>query len=75
MIASRLAILTATALLAGCVVGPDYQRPALDVPKDYRSQIAPAQAASFGDAPWWEVFRDPVLQDLIKQALANNLDL
>ncbi len=45
------------------------------MPKDYRSQIGPAQAASFGDAPWWEVFRDPVLQDLIQQALANNLDL
>ena len=35
----------------------------------------PAEAASFGDVPWWEVFQDPVLQDLIRTALANNLDL
>jgi len=62
-------------ILAGCVVGPDYRRPSVEVPTAYRSQLGPAEAASFGDVPWWEVFHDPVLQELIRQALANNLDL
>ena len=33
------------------------------------------QAASFADLPWWQVFEDPVLQALIREAIANNLDL
>lgn len=69
----------ACALLAGCMMGPDYRRPAVDLPAAYRGDgAAPAsqtQPASLGDVPWWEVFQDPVLQDLIRQALANNLDL
>jgi len=33
------------------------------------------QAASFADLPWWQVFQDPVLQALVREAIANNLDL
>jgi outer membrane protein, multidrug efflux system len=55
-------------------MGPDYKRPALDTPASYR--FATSQATnSFGDLPWWEVFKDPVLQDLIRTALTNNYDL
>ncbi len=62
------------ALLAGCAVGPNYKRPVLDTPASYR--FATGQATnSFGDLPWWEVFRDPVLQDLIRTALTNNYDI
>jgi multidrug efflux system outer membrane protein len=39
------------------------------------SQNSQAQAASFADLPWWQVFQDPVLQDLIRKALENNYDL
>jgi multidrug efflux system outer membrane protein len=71
----RLAVAVASIALAGCMVGPDYRRPDVATPPAYRGQIGGAEAASFGDLPWWEVFRDPVLQALVREALANNLDL
>ena len=73
-----IAVLAVAALcLAGCVVGPNYTRPATPVPPAFRdAPPATAQeAASFADLPWWEVFRDPVLQKLIRTALEKNYDL
>jgi outer membrane protein, multidrug efflux system len=64
----------AAALLAGCAIGPDYKRPAVAEPATFRGQ-AMAEAASLADAPWWEVFRDPVLTNLIHEALQNNYDV
>lgn len=61
-------------LLSACVVGPRYRRPTVDVPSAYRGQTAP-EVASIADLPWWAVFKDPVLQDLVKAAIANNRDL
>jgi multidrug efflux system outer membrane protein len=72
----RLALLPALALLAGCAVGPNYKRPAVDVPTDYRAAM-PAQlatAASLGNEKWWEVYQDPVLAQLIHAALQQNYD-
>jgi multidrug efflux system outer membrane protein len=67
--------LFASALLAGCVkVGPDYARPQMPAAAQYRFVDAP-QAESLADAGWWTVFDDPILQALIREALANNLDL
>jgi outer membrane protein, multidrug efflux system len=70
---------TTTALLAlavaGCAVGPSYKRPDLPVPEAYRAEVTPAEAASIADLPWWEVYRDPVLDGLIREALQNNQDL
>ncbi len=69
------------ALLAvGCKVGPDYKRPAIDVPGSYRQAFAPdiasaSPAPSIADAQWTTVFQDSTLQRLIQEALANNLDL
>jgi outer membrane protein, multidrug efflux system len=60
--------------LAACAVGPDYKRPTLDVPGEFRGARA-AQGAAFADLQWWAVLQDPVLQSLIKDALANNYDL
>ena len=66
--------LFALVLIAGCAMGPDYKRPVLDTPANYH--FASSQATnSFGDLPWWEVFQDPALQDLIHIALTNNYDL
>lgn len=65
-------------LLAGCTLGPDYERPALDVPESYRGELESAQpssAASIGDLPWRDVFQDETLQRLIPTALANNRDI
>src|SRR5438132_4852815 len=64
----------AAALLGGCAIGPNYKRPTVAEPQTFRGQ-ATAEAASLADAPWWEVFRDPILKDLIHEALHNNYDV
>ena len=64
----------AAALLGGCAIGPDYKRPSVAEPPTFRGQ-ATAEAASFADAPWWEVFQDPSLKALIQEALRNNYDV
>jgi len=64
-------------LLAACTVGPDYKRPEVSLPPDYRGRdlSAPAGTGSFGDLAWWTIFRDETLQGLIRTALAQNYDL
>jgi len=67
-------------LVAGCAVGPDYERPAYPVPQKFRGEgpgiPATAQSqVSFGDLPWFELFRDPKLQNLIRLALKENYDV
>jgi multidrug efflux system outer membrane protein len=61
--------------LAGCAVGPDYQRPVLDVPSTHRGADAAAGEKSLADLEWSQVFDDPVLVELIDTALTNNFDL
>jgi multidrug efflux system outer membrane protein len=62
--------------LSGCLtLGPDYARPQLAPPAQYRFVEDSTQAAALSDLHWWEVFDDPALQDLIREAIANNLDL
>jgi multidrug efflux system outer membrane protein len=58
------------ALLTGCMVGPDYRRPAVDTPGAYIYE--PKEASATADADWWGQFGDPVLDQLIAEALANN---
>ena len=62
-------------LLAGCAVGPDYKRPEVKSPPDFRFANSQAATDSLADLPWWEVFNDPDLQNLIRTALANNYDV
>lgn len=61
-------------LLVGCAVGPNYKRPAVETPGQFRF-ATDSSTNSFGDLPWWEVFRDTQLQALIHEALTNNYDL
>jgi len=72
------AVLTA-ALISGCTVGPNYHKPVVQTPTAYRdlreTPQAQAQAASYADLPWWQVFQDPQLQELIRTALKQNYDL
>jgi multidrug efflux system outer membrane protein len=60
-------------------VGPKYSRPNVPVPPAYRDSTdktsAATQAQSFADLPWWQVFDDAVMQDLIRTTLRNNYDL
>jgi outer membrane protein, multidrug efflux system len=73
---SLLAIfLSATLLFSGCAVGPNYVRPKVNVPADFRGAEGAAQQASYADLPWWEIFKDEQLKSLIDTALANNYDL
>ena len=73
-----MAMLSAS-LLAGCMVGPNYHRPAVQPPTAFRdlseNPQVQAQAASYADLPWWQVFQDPQLQELIRTALKQNYDL
>jgi multidrug efflux system outer membrane protein len=62
------------AAIAGCALGPNYRRPETTTPAAYRFEPE-ATADSLGDAGWWQVYRDPVLQSLIREALADNLDV
>jgi outer membrane protein, multidrug efflux system len=60
-------------------VGPNYKRPSVDVPSDYRTDTATAAPGntleSLGDAKWWTVFQDQELQGLIRIALQENYDV
>ena len=67
-------LFSAAATFAGCAVGPNYERPKLPTPPEYRF-VDSAQAQSLADIPWFQVFDDPALQALIREAIANNLDL
>lgn len=60
-------------LISGCAVGKDYQRPQVDVPPGWRVDYE--AAAGLANAAWWEQFGDPILNELIKTALAENKDL
>lgn len=61
-------------VLAGCAVGPDYKRPAIDSPSAFRSENAETNLP-FADLGWWDIYRDPTLQSLVRVALTNNYDL
>jgi outer membrane protein, multidrug efflux system len=69
-------ILVITALLASCMVGPNYRRPEVPVPSTWRQGEQPR--VGVGIAPvtaWWQTFQDPVLDRLVQRAVTANLDL
>jgi outer membrane protein, multidrug efflux system len=67
----------AAVLLAGCTVGPNYQRPAIPAPANFRApEGTPTSGpASVGDLKWFEVFKDEKLQELVRTALERNYDI
>jgi len=69
------ALVVAAAVTACAPVGPKYARPNVPAPGQYRFIEGAAQGESLADAPWWRVFDDSTLQALIREAIANNLDL
>lgn len=62
-----------SALPAGCRVGPDYRSPCPPLPPAWKhaSEAEPAKAARLS-GPWWSEFQDPVLDELIRRAVAAN---
>src|ERR1700682_4622733 len=74
---SLIAVTIAAVLLSSCAVGPNYVRPAVPVPQNFRApEPLPApQAASLADLKWFEIFKDEQLQELTRTALVQNYDL
>jgi multidrug efflux system outer membrane protein len=60
-------------VLAGCAVGPDYRRPAIDIPGAWR--LEEKGVSDLANTAWWGQFGDPVLDELIRTALKENYDL
>ncbi|MGD1032199.1 MAG: efflux transporter outer membrane subunit, partial [Opitutaceae bacterium] len=72
---ARLIAFAALLFAAGCAVGPNYKRPAIAVPPAFKESpgwkvAAPSEAAS--RAPWWEIFSDPLLNQLESQVAVSN---
>ncbi len=67
---ARLLAALLSSMVAGCMVGPDYQRPDVATPKAYVYE--PKESTVVADVEWWKRFEDPVLDGLIVEALANN---
>jgi multidrug efflux system outer membrane protein len=62
-------------LLMSCAMGPDYERPKLDMAETFRMAQAPSDASSIANLAWWELLRDEPLQQLVHIALEENKDL
>jgi multidrug efflux system outer membrane protein len=60
--------------LTSCMVGPDYERPSVEIPPQFRAAMT-SESQSIADLKWFEVFKDEQLQELIRTALAQNYDL
>ena len=63
-------------LLTGCMVGPDYQKPSVQIPQSFkegvewqRAQVNPSATLS---STWWKMYQDPVLDDLVERSLKAN---
>lgn len=69
---ARLACIAA--VLTGCAVGPDYERPVVEIPEQYVGAVAAADE-SVANLPWWSLFQDAALVALIEAALDDNRDL
>jgi multidrug efflux system outer membrane protein len=67
------------ALCSGCAVGPNYKRPPVPAPPEYRGasgdQTGKTEAASFATQKWWDAFPDEALRELIHTALEQNYDV
>ena len=67
-------LLCGAGLFAGCAVGPNYKRPAVNSPSAFRGEDE-AHQQPFAELDWWQVYQDATLQTLIREAFTNNYDL
>jgi multidrug efflux system outer membrane protein len=68
-----IAVFLFAACLAGCMLGPDFQKPAVETPDQFR--FAEPEAEELVNLKWWELFNDPVLASLVTKALRENKDV
>ncbi len=73
MINKTLLLLFAVILISGCAMGPDFKNPETGSPEKYIS--AEPDSGTVADLEWWELFNDPVLDTLVKEAFKNNKDI
>lgn len=71
----KMATVTLLVTLSACAMGPDYERPATDVPDRFRMADAPSTAPSLANLSWWELLKDQQLQQLVRISLDENKDL
>lgn len=71
----QMILIVSSALLSGCVVGPDYRKPTVVLPTQYQHGSEATPLADSALNAWWSRFDDPQLDRLVEQALAQNLDL
>ena len=61
---------------SSCMLGPNYQRPAVTPAPAFRDvTVTPEQARSIADMPWVDLFKEPELSALVREALDHNLEL
>jgi len=76
---ARYLLLLPMGVLVACTVGPDFQKPELELPKSFSHQGVSWKRQILGDLPksgaWWEVFGDRELDRLVEQALKQNQEL
>ena len=70
---AHIAACSLTLLAAGCMVGPDYQRPEVTMPEAYFGDAT--EGPGLAELQWWDLFHDPQLQELVRVALEENRDL
>ena len=68
-------LMLAIGLTGGCAVGPNFKKPVMDMPGGFLGQGVVSQQMTVADYPWWDVFDDDILHDLVRTALTNNYDL
>lgn len=70
-----VAIILTAAATAACTVGPNYKRPVIETPPQYRGADAATATASLADVQWFDLFKDPTLTQLVTTALQQNFDV
>ncbi len=71
----RTFIVIAFLMLAGCTVGPNYKRPDVSTPAQFRGADGQPSPESLADTKWFDLFQDDALKKLIDTAIAQNHDL
>ena len=71
----EIAVVLGAVLLTSCAVGPNYKRPAVPAPPQYRFSAGPGSAESIADLKWFNLFQDEALTQLVNEALQNNFDI
>ena len=69
----QLSTLLVIILFTGCAMGPDFKKPVVNTPNNFR--FSDSESKEVVNLKWWELFDDPVLYSLVVTALADNKDL